>query len=96
MSRAARNSVVRKSIPPPKKALSPGSRAKADGRNARRKAKRAALADASGGAKLAKKRKATTDFAEGGRDARIRRWIKIVSVEHAEHTDPLSSALGST
>jgi hypothetical protein len=49
--------------PPPKKALSPASRAKADARNSRDKAKRAAKAAASGGAKLGK-RKATADFTE--------------------------------
>jgi hypothetical protein len=38
-------------MPPPKKALSPASRAKADKRNEREKTKRAADAAASGGAK---------------------------------------------
>jgi hypothetical protein len=51
-------------FPSPKKFLSPGSRAKADKRNARGKAKRADIAAAAsggGGAKSAKKWKATTD-----------------------------------
>ena len=51
-------------MPPPKKALSPASRAKADKRNEREKTKRAAIAAASGGRKSGKKRKATTDLTE--------------------------------
>ena len=51
-------------MPPPKKALRPASRAKADKRNERDKAARAAKAAASGGRKSGKKRKATTDLAE--------------------------------
>ena len=51
-------------MPAPKKALSPASRAKADKRNGRDKAKRAAKAAASGGTKSGKKRKATPDLAE--------------------------------
>ena len=47
-------------MPAPKKALSPTSRAKADKRNERDKAARAAKAAASGGRKPGKKRKATT------------------------------------
>ena len=54
----------RRSMPPPKKALSPASRAKADKRNEREKTKRAAIAAASGGRKSGKKRKATTDLTE--------------------------------
>jgi len=51
-------------MPAHKKALSPASRAKADKRNGRDKAKRAAKAAASGGTKSGKKRKATPDLAE--------------------------------
>ena len=51
-------------MPAPKKALSPASRTKADKRNERDKAARAAKAAASGGTKSGKKRKATTDLAE--------------------------------
>jgi hypothetical protein len=51
-------------MPAPKKALSLASRAKADKRNERDKANRAAKAVASGGTKSGKKRKATTDLAE--------------------------------
>ena len=51
-------------MPAPKKALSPASRAKADKRNERDKAKRAAKAAASGGTTSGKKRKATPDLAE--------------------------------
>jgi hypothetical protein len=51
-------------MPAPKKALSPTSRAKADKRNDRDKAARAAKAAASGGIKSGKKRKATTDLTE--------------------------------
>jgi hypothetical protein len=51
-------------MPAPKKALSPASRAKADKRNERDKAARAAKAAASGGTKSGKKRKATTDLTE--------------------------------
>jgi hypothetical protein len=51
-------------MPPPKKALSPGSRAKADKRNARLQAKRAADLAASGGAKSGKKKRKMTDLAE--------------------------------
>jgi hypothetical protein len=47
-------------MPPPKKALSPASRAKADKRNARVRAKRASDVAESGGAKSGK-RKATTE-----------------------------------
>ncbi len=54
----------RRSMPPPKKALSPASRAKADKRNEREKTKRAAKAAASGGTTSGKKRKATPDLAE--------------------------------
>jgi hypothetical protein len=50
-------------MPPPKKALSPASRAKSDKRNARLRENRAATAAPSGGTKSGK-RKATTDFAE--------------------------------
>jgi hypothetical protein len=51
--------------PAPKKALSPTSRAKADKRNGRDKATRAAKAAASGGtSKSGKKRKVTTDLSE--------------------------------
>ena len=49
-------------MPAPKKALSPTSRAKADKRNERDKAARAAKAAASGGTNSGKKRKATTDL----------------------------------
>jgi hypothetical protein len=51
-------------MPPPKKALSPASRAKADKRNEREKTKRAATAAASGGAKSAKKKAKMTDLTE--------------------------------
>ena len=51
-------------MPAPKKALSPASRTKADKRNERDKANRAAKAAASGGRKSGKKRKATTDLTE--------------------------------
>jgi hypothetical protein len=53
-------------MPAPKKALPPASRAKADKRNERDKAKRAAkaAAAASGGTTSGKKRKATPDLAE--------------------------------
>ena len=52
-------------MPAPKKALSPASRSKADKRNGREKANRAAKAAASGGAsKSGKKRKATTEMPE--------------------------------
>jgi hypothetical protein len=62
-------------MPPPKKALSPVSRAKADKRNARLQEKRAADLAASGGAKSVK-RKATT---EDEMPASGRRWIKFAS-----------------
>jgi hypothetical protein len=63
-------------LPPPKKTMSPASQAKSDKRNERDKAKRAAKAAASGGAKLGK-RKATTDFAEEEmRASSFKRWIK--------------------
>jgi hypothetical protein len=55
----------KETMPPPKKALSPVSGAKADKRNARLREKRTANAAPSGGAKSGK-RKATTDFAEEG------------------------------
>ena len=51
-------------MPPPKKELSPVSRAKADKRNAREKTKRAADAAASGGAKSGKKKAKMTDLTE--------------------------------
>jgi hypothetical protein len=51
-------------MPPPKKALSPASRAKADKRNEREKTKRAAIAAASGGAKSGKKKRKMTDLTE--------------------------------
>jgi len=51
-------------MPAHKKALSPASRTKADKRNERDKAARAAKAAASGGRKSGKKRKATTDLTE--------------------------------
>ena len=51
-------------MPAPKKALSLASRAKADKRNGRDKAKRATKAAASGGTKSGKTRKATPDLAE--------------------------------
>ena len=52
-------------MPAPKKALSPANRSKADKRNERDKANRAAKAAASGGAsKSGKKRKATTEMPE--------------------------------
>ena len=51
-------------MPPPKKALSPASRAKADKRNARLQEKRAADAAASGGAKSGKKKAKMTDLTE--------------------------------
>jgi hypothetical protein len=51
-------------MPASKKALSPTSRAKADKRNGRDKANRAAKAVASGGTKSGNERKATTDLAE--------------------------------
>ena len=54
----------RRSMPPPKKALSPASRAKADKRNEREKTKRAAIAAASGGAKSAKKKRKMADLTE--------------------------------
>ena len=53
-------------MPAPKKALPPASRAKADKRNGRDKAKRAAKAAASGGTKSGKKRKATADLTASG------------------------------
>jgi hypothetical protein len=52
------------SMPPPKKALSPVSRAKADKRNARLQEKRAATAAPSGGAKSGKKKRKMTDLTE--------------------------------
>jgi hypothetical protein len=67
-------------MPPPKKALSPASRAKADKRNARLREKRAANVAASGGAKSGKKQRKMSDLAEeempasGGGS-----WIKFVS-----------------
>ena len=51
-------------MPPPKKQLSPVSRAKADKRNEREKTKRAADAAASGGAKSGKKKAKMTDLTE--------------------------------
>ena len=51
-------------MPPPKKQLSPVSRAKADKRNARLQEKRAADAAASGGAKSGKKKAKMTDLTE--------------------------------
>ena len=51
-------------MPPPKKELSPVSRAKADKRNARLQEKRAADAAASGGAKSGKKKAKMTDLTE--------------------------------
>jgi len=51
-------------MPPPKKVLSPASRAKADKRNARLQEKRAADAAASGGAKSGKKKAKMTDLTE--------------------------------
>ena len=51
-------------MPPPKKALSPVSRVKADKRNARLQEKRAADAAASGGAKSGKKKAKMTDLTE--------------------------------
>jgi hypothetical protein len=63
-------------MPPPKKALSPASRAKADKRNEREKTKRAAIAAASGGAKSeVGKEKEEDGRLDRGRDTRIRRWI---------------------
>jgi hypothetical protein len=66
-------------MPPPKKALSPASRAKADKRNARLQEKITANVAASGGAKSGKKQKKMSDLSEEERGARIRRWIKFVS-----------------
>jgi hypothetical protein len=56
----------RKSMPPPKKALSPASRrAKADKRNARLQEKRAAdVAESGGGPKSGKKKRKMTDLTE--------------------------------
>jgi hypothetical protein len=54
--------VLNRCLLQPKKPLSPGSRAKADKRNARLREKRAATAAASEGAKSGKKLKATADF----------------------------------
>jgi hypothetical protein len=51
-------------MPPPKKALSPGSRAKADKRNARLQAKRTADVAERGGAKSGKKKRKMTDLIE--------------------------------
>jgi hypothetical protein len=51
-------------MPPPKKALSLASRAKADKRNARLQAKRTADAAESGGAKLGKKKRKMVDLTE--------------------------------
>jgi len=51
-------------MPPPKKALSPVSRAKADKRNARLQEKRAATAAPSGAAKSGKKKRKMTDLTE--------------------------------
>ena len=51
-------------MPPPKKVLSPASRAKADKRNARLQEKRAATAALSGGAKSGKKKRKMTDLTE--------------------------------
>jgi hypothetical protein len=51
-------------MPPPKKALSPASRAKADKRNARLREKRTANVAASGGAKSGKKQRKMSDLAE--------------------------------
>jgi hypothetical protein len=53
-----------KSMPPPKKALSPASRAKAGKRNARLQAKRTANVAESGGAKSGKKKRKMTDLTE--------------------------------
>jgi hypothetical protein len=51
-------------MPPPKKALSPASRAKADKRNARLQEKITANVAASGGAKSGKKQRKMTDLTE--------------------------------
>jgi hypothetical protein len=51
-------------MPPPKKALGPASRAKADKRNARLQAKRTADVAESGGAKSGKKKRKMTDLTE--------------------------------
>ena len=51
-------------MPPPKKALSPVSRVKADKRNARLQEKRAATAAPSGAAKSGKKKRKMTDLTE--------------------------------
>jgi hypothetical protein len=70
----------RKSMPPPKKALSPVSRAKADKRNARLRENRAATVAPSGGAKSGKKKGKATDLTEEEVPVSgIRRWIKFVS-----------------
>ena len=51
-------------MPPPKKVLSPASRAKADKRNAQLREKRAATTAPSGGAKSGKKKRKMTDLTE--------------------------------
>jgi hypothetical protein len=51
-------------MPPPKKAFSPASRAKADKQNARLRENRAATAAPSGGAKSGKKKRKVTDLTE--------------------------------
>jgi hypothetical protein len=51
-------------MPPPKKVLSPASRAKADKRNARLQEKRAADVAESGGAKSGKKKRKMTESTE--------------------------------
>jgi hypothetical protein len=62
-------------VPPPKKELSPVSRAKADKRNAQLREKRAATAAPSGEAKSGKKKRKMTDLTEEEIHTRIRRWI---------------------
>jgi hypothetical protein len=54
----------KETMSPPKKALSPVSRAKADKRNARLRESRAATAAPSGGAKSEKKKRKVTDLTE--------------------------------
>jgi hypothetical protein len=81
---------------PSKKPLSPGSRVKADRRNARGKTKRAATAAASGGAKSAKRRRGEADLAEeempvsgGGSSSNTQICFDLHLESQTEELDPL-------